>query len=82
MALPVSTSPVKETRRTSGCLTRASPTGTPSPVMTLSTPGGITSAASSMKRRSESGVCSDGFSTWTFPAASAGENFQTAIMSG
>ena len=29
-----------------------------------------------------SGVCSAGFSTWTFPAASAGASFQIAIMSG
>ena len=36
----------------------AAPTGTPSPVTTCSTPSGITSFASSMKRSSESGVCS------------------------
>ena len=29
-----------------------------------------------------SGVCSDGFSTWTLPAASAGASFHTAIISG
>ena len=38
MILPVSTSPVSDTSRTSGCLTIASPAGTPSPVMTFSTP--------------------------------------------
>ena len=48
----------------------------------LSYNGGMTSAASSMRRRSESGVCSEGLRIWTLPAASAGENFQTAIMSG
>ena len=32
--------------------------------------------------RDEMPICSDGFSTWTFPAASAGANFQTAIISG
>jgi len=42
----------------------------------------MTSAASSTKRRIVSGVCSEGFSTCTFPAASAGANFQTAIISG
>ena len=81
-ARPVSTSPVSETSRTSGCVTSRSPTGTPSPVTTFSTPGGSTPAASSAKRSSESGVCSDGFSTCVFPAASAGASFQTAIISG
>ena len=82
MILPVETSPVSETSRTSGCVTMRSPTGTPSPVTTFSTPAGITSCASSAKRSSESGVCSDGFSTWTLPPASAGASFQTAIISG
>ena len=40
MVFPVSTSPVSETRRTSGCVTSRSPAGTPSPVTTFSTPGG------------------------------------------
>ncbi len=82
IVFPVSTSPVSETRRTSGCVTIRSPTGTPSPVTTFSTPAGIASCASSTKRSSESGVCSDGFSTCTLPAASAGASFQTAIISG
>ena len=38
MIFPVSTSPVSETSRTSGCVTIRSPTGTPSPVTTFSTP--------------------------------------------
>ena len=42
----------------------------------------MTSAASSAKRSVESGVCSEGLSTETLPAASAGANFQTAIISG
>src|SRR6266508_4532753 len=82
MALPVSTSPVRDTSRTSGCLTSASPTGTPSPVMTLRTPAGMTPSASSMKRSRLRGVCSEGFRICTLPAASAGANFQTAIISG
>ena len=53
IAFPVSTSPVSETSRTSGCVTIRSPTGTPSPVTTLSTPAGITSCASSAKRSSD-----------------------------
>jgi hypothetical protein len=82
MIFPVSTSPVSDTSRTCGCLTIASPAGTPSPVMTLSTPAGRTSAASCANRSVVSGVCSDGFKTCTFPAASAGAIFQTAIISG
>ena len=84
MILPVSTSPVRETKRTSGCLTIASPTGTPSPVITFRTPGGrISASIASWKNRSVvSGVCSAGFSTCVLPAASAGENFQTAIING
>ena len=58
------------------------PTGSPSPVMTLSTPGGRTSAASSARRSVVSGVSSDGLSTTTLPAASAGAIFQIAIISG
>ena len=42
----------------------------------------ITSAASCANRSVVSGVCSDGLSTTTFPAASAGAIFQTAIISG
>ena len=34
------------------------------------------------KRSVVSGVCSDGFRTVTLPAASAGANFQIAIISG
>ena len=41
IVFPVSTSPVSETSRTSGCVTIRSPTGTPSPVTTFSTPAGI-----------------------------------------
>jgi hypothetical protein len=51
-------------------------------VTTFSTPAGITSCARRANASRESGVCSDGFSTWTFPAASAGASFQTAIISG
>ena len=82
MILPVATSPVRETRRTSVFFTSASPAGTPSPVMTLRTPGGMIPSASSTKRSSVSGVCSEGLSTCVFPAASAGPIFQTAIQSG
>ena len=33
-------------------------------------------------RKAVSGVCSDGFSTWTLPAARAGASFHTAIING
>src|SRR5579884_1655146 len=69
MILPVSTSPVSETMPIAGCSTIRCPTGTPSPVTTCRTPGGMTSWASSTKRSSVSGVCSDGLRIWTFPAA-------------
>src|SRR5438477_207014 len=59
MILPVSTSPVSETNRTSGCLTIASPAGTPSPVTTLRTPAGRISLASWANRSVVSGVCLD-----------------------
>ena len=58
------------------------PTGSPSPVMTFSTPGGQTSAASSASRSVLSGVISDGLRTTTLPVASAGAIFQIAIISG
>ena len=82
IVLPVSTSPVMETIPIPGCSTIRCPTGTPSPVTTWSTPGGMTSWASWTKRSSDSGVCSDGFRIWRLPAASAGPIFQTAIISG
>ena len=40
------------------------------------------SAASCANRSVLSGVCSDGLSTCTLPAASAGASFQTAIING
>ena len=51
----------------SGCSTSVSPTGMPSPVTTWSTPGGMTSCASSTNRSIVSGVCSAGLMIWTLP---------------
>ena len=82
MSLPVAVSPVSETMPTSSCRTRVSPTGTPSPVITLNTPGGKMSAASSATRSAVSGVSSLGLRTTVFPVASAGPIFHTAIISG
>ncbi len=53
-----------------------------SPSTTLSTPGGRNSAATSASSSVESGVVSLGLSTVVFPAASAGANFHTAMLSG
>src|SRR5215212_3191810 len=46
-SLPVATSPVRDTISTLGCRTIPAPTGSPSPVITLRTPPGKRSAASS-----------------------------------
>ncbi len=81
-SLPVATSPVMETIATPGCRTMPAPTGSPSPVMTLSTPAGRMSAVSSAKRSAVRGVHSDGFRTTVLPAASAGQSFHAAIISG
>jgi hypothetical protein len=82
MILPVPTSPVSDTMPTSGLCTSASPTGMPSPVTTLKTPGGNRSAASSAILIAVSGVSSLGFSTIVLPVASAGPIFHTDIISG
>ena len=82
ISLPVAVSPVSETMPTSSCRTRVSPTGTPSPVTTLKTPGGKRSAVSSASFSAVRGVISEGFSTIEFPVASAGPIFQIAIISG
>jgi hypothetical protein len=80
--LPVSTDPVSETMSTSACVTSDEPAGSPCPVITLSTPLGRNSAASSASLTVVTGVVSAGLSTIVHPAASAGPIFQTAIISG
>ena len=80
--LPVSGEPVSETMSMSGCVTSDEPAGWPWPVITLSTPFGSTSAASSASFTVEIGVVSAGFRTIVQPAASAGPIFQAAIISG
>ncbi len=82
ISFPVLTSPVSETMPTSGWRTNVSPTGSPSPVITLNTPGGNRSSASSAILSAVRGVSSDGFSTMQLPVASAGPIFQIAIISG
>jgi hypothetical protein len=82
ISFPVAVSPVRLTMSTSGWRMRRSPTTAPGPVTTLKTPFGKMSAASSARRIAESGVMDEGFSTTVQPAASAGQSFQIAIMSG
>ena len=79
---PVAMEPVSDTMRTCGCVVSCRPTGSPRPQMTLTTPGGKTSASSSASRSAVRGVCSEGLTTSVLPAASAGAIFQAAIISG
>ena len=79
---PTSVEPVKAIFSTPGWSTSAAPVS-PSPVTTLSTPGGRpTSSASSPRRSALSGVCSAGLSTIVQPAASAGAIFHAVISNG
>ena len=82
MILPVVTSPVSDTIETFGCATSDAPQCSPSPVITLNTPGGKMSATSSAIFSAVSGVSSLGLSTIVLPAASAGPTFQPAIIIG
>ena len=81
--LPTSVEPVKQTLRTSGCVTNRSPTIDPLPGITVNTPSGRpASSASSPSRIAVSGVISAGFRTTVLPAASAGAKPQPAIGIG
>ncbi len=82
MILPVVTSPVSDTIRTRGWVTREAPACSPSPVTTLKTPGGRMSVASSASFSAVRGVSSEGLSTTVLPAARAGPIFQPAIIIG
>jgi hypothetical protein len=73
MCCPVAVDPVKETLRTRGSVTRASPSFAPGPVTTESTPAGIPASVKQRARDSAvSGVVLAGLSTTAFPAARAG----------
>ena len=81
-ARPTSVEPVNDTFATPGCRTSSAPVR-PSPVITLTTPGGMpASRHSAASRNAVSGVCSAGLTTTVHPAASAGASFQAAIMKG
>ena len=79
--MPARTEPVIETICGISCETSARPVSR-SPQITFSTPGGKNSAAISASSSVDTGVVSDGLSTTVLPAASAGANFQTAIIIG
>ncbi len=82
MIRPTSVEPVKAILSTSGCSTSAAPVR-PSPVTTLSTPGGSPAArTTSAKRSAVSEVNSAGLSTTVFPIASAGATFHASISRG
>ncbi|MCY1181824.1 hypothetical protein D9M73_223540 [compost metagenome] len=79
---PVTISPVSDTMRTFGWLTRWLPTPSPPPQRIFKTPGGRICAKAGASARIDSGVCSDGLNTRVLPAARAGAIFQAAIMIG
>ncbi|MCY1182796.1 hypothetical protein D9M73_233740 [compost metagenome] len=58
------------------------PASKPNPFTTLMTPGGSKSSINSKSTIIDAGVCSAGFNTTQFPAASAGASFHTAINNG
>ncbi len=78
---PARVDPVIDTIAGVRCETTARPVSR-SPHTTLNTPGGRNSAAISAIRAVDTGVVSLGLSTTQLPAASAGANFQTAIIIG
>ncbi len=79
--MPARTEPVIDTSCGVGCETSKRPVSR-SPQITLKTPGGKISAASSAIRTVVTGVVSLGLRTIVLPAARAGANFQTAIIIG
>ena len=79
---PVATLPMNAMRRTSGCLTRASPTSPPSPGRIWTTPGGKIRCRSSAMANAVSDVCSDGFMMTVFPASNGATIFDAQNISG
>ena len=79
--MPARIDPVIDTSPGIGCSTSILPV-CPSPLMTLNTPGGRISPASSASLTVDSGVVSLGLRTTALPAAMAGAIFQIAIISG
>lgn len=79
--MPARTEPVMEAIAGVGCSTIARPVSR-SPQMTLKTPLGRIWPMISAISTVDAGVVSDGLMTTVLPAASAGANFQTAIIIG
>ena len=79
---PVVVSPVKAILAMRGEDASGLPASRPKPLTMLSTPGGSRSPIRPAHTMIAAGVCSAGFSTTQFPAASAGASFQHAISSG
>ncbi|GAA2540758.1 hypothetical protein GCM10010210_08870 [Pseudonocardia hydrocarbonoxydans] len=79
--MPARVLPVIDTIAGVGCAVSSAPVPR-SPQTTLNTPGGRMSANSSAIRTALAGVVSLGLRTMVLPAASAGANFQTAIIIG
>ena len=82
MSRPVVVSPVKATLATRLLEASGLPASRPKPFTTLTTPFGNRSPISCIRTMIEAGVCSAGFITTQFPAASAGASFHTAIRIG
>ena len=83
IARPTSVLPVNATLSTPSCSARARPVTSPTPLRTVTTPGGNpASAVSSASRSMDSGVCSAGLTIMTLPHASAGASFHVAIIIG
>ena len=80
--LPTGVEPVKAIFAMRGLDASAAPASMPVPLTMFSTPGGSRSSMNESRNRIEAGVCSAGFSTTQFPAASAGASFQAAIRIG
>ncbi len=80
-SMPARTEPVTDTNRGISWVTRARPVSR-SPQITFITPGGRNSCINSAIHTVETGVVSLGLRTTVLPAASAGANFQTAIIIG
>ena len=79
---PVDVSPVKAILEMRGDEASGLPASRPKPLTILSTPGGKRSPIRPAHTMIAAGVCSAGFNTTQFPAASAGASFQHAISSG
>ena len=84
MSRPTAVDPVKVTMSTRGSSTRARLAPRSDVVTTLTTPGGMSVASSTIRARASpaNGESGDGLRTTVLPAASAGPSFMTFIVWG